>query len=384
AARQQGAPEFTSESSADPFTGVQPLIGLTPHLDLQTPAKPKETQVLHGHIGASPGSNSNIAPQAQTPTQTNGEPNLFSVISQLKINTTRAHSASAVKKAMERGSSLANFMLDLRGFDFSKEGANVILDEKIGAKNEMARQYLERAALDQKELSLCNGIFKLADSSRLRTRNAVQKRNAAIDEIQAELGANETSKLVSMLCRLETQNARTKWGSGWDVSDRESKAKEIFESAVASDPVITDLKDKLHKFNHRSKLMQFSAKLVYSTRGVASFTPSLAAPIAETTLLAFMMATGGPEQDKLLKELYLGKCLESRYRLIAEKTNLVAECYNRAEMTHNPALLSCAHELVANMAGDLTAQNVFDDSIKGLCQQRVPQTKLAMPATVTQ
>src|SRR5262249_35765599 len=145
---------------------------------------------------------------APAPVATEEEQNIFSAIKLIKLSQSsdkNGASANALKKVVSGGKSLANFTLDLRGFDFSKEGANVILNEKLNAKNEMAREYLQRQALDQKELELCSGIFKLADALHLRSADVVQKREAALLSIQSELGQNEASRLVSELSKLETR-----------------------------------------------------------------------------------------------------------------------------------------------------------------------------------
>jgi hypothetical protein len=136
------------------------------------------------------------------------------------------------------------------------------------------------------------------------------------------------------------------------LTEREEKSAEIFESAVNTDPIVREMRDRLHKYNSRSKILQLSAKALYSAVGICAMTPTLAAPIAEISMLSFMTVTGGPEQDKLLKEIYLTKCLESRYRLIAEKTNLISACHTRAIVSKNPALLACTTELLRQMTSD--------------------------------
>jgi hypothetical protein len=113
---------------------------------------------------------------------------------------------------------------------------------------------------------------------------------------------------------------------------------------------VVDLMTKrLHKYNHRNKYLQVTAKALYATMGVAAFTPTLAAPIAETTLLTFMMVTGGPEQDKLLKEVYLSKCLQSRANFLNEEAHLAVDCYDTAVLTKNERLLACSKDLIRQM-----------------------------------
>jgi hypothetical protein len=248
----------------------------------------------------------------------------------------------------------------LRGFGFSKEGADAILDEKIDAKNESAREYLMRRELDGKELVLSSAILKLVDGRRPNCPKAATRKIAARQVIDAILPEEEAIDIYCRLFDLQSGPVLPLAGAqSWDLDDRDLKQSQIFETAVDHDPVIKDLKERLHKYNSRSKLLQASAKVVYSTLGLASFTPTLVAPIAETSLLTFMYATGGPEQDKLLKEVYLGKCLESRYRLILQKTSLITDSYNRAVLTQNSTLMQCTKELLHSMTDEACTEAVL-------------------------
>jgi len=104
---------------------------------------------------------------------------------------------------------------------------------------------------------------------------------------------------------------------------------------------------------------------------------ALAAPIAETTLLTFMTVTGGPEQDKLLKEVYLSKCLQSRANLINEKAHLAVDCYDMAVLTKNAPLLSCTKDLIRQMTNE-KAMLAFLDAGAGTAP-----TKAAAAAAAT-
>jgi len=322
-------------------------------------------QVLQGHIMNPQGSACQVLPPQ----------GLFQVLNNLTA-AADVRNRGVVKRSLGAGKSLANFMLDMRGFDWSKEGANVALDEHLIPNSDAAKEYLRRARLDQKELEVCSNIMKLADSIHSPTQKSLTEKQEALCGLQQEIGEEQAISLYSRLGDLGT-SLPLRWPQSWDISDRQKKAKQIFDSATDADPVVKDLKGRLHKYNNRNKFLQLSAKVAYSTLGIASFTPTLVSPIAETSLLAFMMATGGPEQDKLLHELYLCKCLESRYRCLAEETNLITECYNRAESTQNVTLMCCARELLTQISNKETTASVFEmpsDASSAAC------TSVGMPA----
>ncbi|MBU6452758.1 MAG: hypothetical protein KGS72_13310 [Cyanobacteria bacterium REEB67] len=276
----------------------------------------------------------------------------------------------SVKKVTSSATSLVNFVFDLRGFDWSKEGANAILEEKLKPHSEIAREFLRHKAEDERELAVVTSTLQLASVSGLDEA----KTKKAIDNLAAQIGPDEAEKLHERLQTISTAdgiNSNTACAlvgssdqpgttfttplslvedkASVDVEQKCMRLRSILEAASESDPVVATMTKRLHKYNHRSKFLQVTAKAVYATLGVAAFTPTLAAPIAETTLLTFMMVTGGPEQDKLLKEVYLSKCLQSRASLINEKAHLAVDCYDMAVHTKNPRLLACAKDLIRQM-----------------------------------
>src|SRR5690606_13528977 len=102
----------------------------------------------------------------------------------------------------------------------------------------------------------------------------------------------------------------------------------------------------LHKYNKRSKAMMVTSSVVQTLLGAASLTPTFIGPAAKTALVTFIMATGGPEQAKLMKELYLDKRLESRWKVLNEETHLALDNYQLAILTRNPVLLGCSESVV--------------------------------------
>jgi hypothetical protein len=277
-----------------------------------------------------------------------------------------------LKKVVSGATSLANFVFDLRGFDWSKEGANAILEEKLKPNSEPAREFLSRKSQDEKELALVAATLQLAsvtEKDELKTKLAI---NRLVELIGEEPAArlNERLKLYSTVSSALLQSDK----ASEDVDQKCNRLKIVLESASQNDPIVQTMTARLHKFNHRSKFLEVTAKVVYATMGVASFAPTLVAPIAETTLLTFMMGTGGPEQDKLLKEVYLGKCLQSRANLINEKAHLVLDTYDLAILTKNPRLLACAREQLRHM----TDENAFATFLGNSANQSELTSKIDM------
>jgi hypothetical protein len=261
------------------------------------------------------------------------------------------------RKAVGSASSLINFVFDLRGFDWSKEGANAILEEKLKPNGDAAKEFLRHKEENDKELAIVSDTLQLASV----TGKDDAKAQKAIEKLSQFIGVDEANKIADKFKMVNAPGmiSADNDKASVDVEQKCQRLKDIMEAASDNDPVVEVMTKRLHKYNHRNKFLQITAKAVYATMGVAAFTPTLAAPIAETTLLTFMMLTGGPEQDKLLKEVYLGKCLESRASLINEKAHLAVDCYDMALHTNNAPLLACAKDLIRQMTDDknMTAMN---------------------------
>jgi hypothetical protein len=82
------------------------------------------------------------------------------------------------------------------------------------------------------------------------------------------------------------------------------------------------------------------------------FTPSIISPVAQIALLTFLTATGGPEEAKLLKELYLDRRIECRYKMLNQETTQAINNYNVAAITGNTVLIEFCNLTANKMAGD--------------------------------
>lgn len=269
------------------------------------------------------------------------------------------HKPSIVRSTLAKGKSLANFVCDLRGFDWSKEAANAISDTNIDPKNADAREYLLNANNDRAEYRKSVLIMQLA----LNIDRDTKKSQEAVTELSKLIGpqqAIETYKAIEQIncANVDLADPRLRL----DFEQKQQTIKRILEQSSTTDPALLSTTKTLAKYNHRGKVIQATAKVVYSTMGVAAFTPTLVAPLAEATLLTFMMATGGPEQDKLLKEVYLAKILQSRCNLLSEKAHLVVDTMDMALLTNNKRLLVCTRVLLNELTDEKTTTSILGET----------------------
>ncbi|MBX9724788.1 MAG: hypothetical protein K2X81_25510 [Candidatus Obscuribacterales bacterium] len=266
----------------------------------------------------------------------------------------RGKAKSLANYATTTTASLGNFIFDLRGFDFSKEGADVILGQKTW-KGDSASEYNARLQQDKKELATIQPVMQIAASVDKDSAKA-EKGKAILKDLLGEAQAQKVYDEVASINAADLPSDREKLS--WDLEERKDKVTAILEKSASQDKVMQEITKKLEKFNHRSKTMQIAAKVAYSGLGIAAFSPTLVAPIAETALLAFMYATGGPEQDKLLRELYLSKEMQSRCDLTNEKAHLILSSMDLALLTNNKKLYAWSKELLASMTDKSTAEQM--------------------------
>lgn len=263
---------------------------------------------------------------------------------------------SVLHSAGGKTKSLVNFVFDLRGFDWSKEGANAIEDKNIDTKNDSAKEYLVHKQRNAQEIAKTDLVMQLA----MFMDQDEKKAGDAFAELEKLVGSDEAIDIFSDLKAMSGEDLQLdRERLVWDIAQKRDNVQAILETTASTDPVLIDVTERLSKYNHRSKFMQVTAKVVYSSLGLASFTPTLVAPIAESALLTFMMSTGGPEQDKLLRELYLGKILQSRCEMLTEKAHIATESLDLALLTNNRRLLCCTKALLSDLTDRNTAERLI-------------------------
>jgi len=109
-------------------------------------------------------------------------------------------------------------------------------------------------------------------------------------------------------------------------------------------------------------LANFTASMVEANLAavtVLSGSPmiSLAAEGASTL---FVMSTGGPEENKILKELYFGRRLEIRRKRIAEETELALTNYEKGLLTHNGPQLALSEVVLSQLVGPEKIADVLE------------------------
>jgi hypothetical protein len=143
---------------------------------------------------------------------------------------------------------------------------------------------------------------------------------------------------------------------------------QVLNTALQNDELVKVIRTKLHKYNGHSKFSQISNKVINTSLSLAALTPTFVSPAAQVTQFLYVAATGGPEESKLLKELYFDRRLEERLHRLSQETNLALANYNIAILTKNPALLGCCESMIKKMVGEEGAAAILPSSASHLAQ----------------
>jgi hypothetical protein len=324
---------------------------------ISTPLPNGETSIL-----ATP-SNNQLASLPQDPSSVAGGiptiAGLFLVLGQLDNqmqaqNDLASGQATGIHKVSQRTKSMGGMVLGFQGFDPSKTGANIALDEGYG-KGYQATEYFNQKQNDEKHGKVVSAIMDLACG--LGMQNSKQSReiiSRSLETLRSLVDYQEAENIVSALETTRDLLASKQYTmpqEAWSIDKRDQLLKQIIDALTANDPVVTTCVAQLHKYNTLSEAAQNSAKTIGGVLGIASFIPTIVAPIADISKLAFTSTTGGPEQEKLLKELYYSKTLEHRLDMIKDEANMIMDSYFMSLATNNMVLLSASRSLLEHATG---------------------------------
>jgi hypothetical protein len=119
-----------------------------------------------------------------------------------------------------------------------------------------------------------------------------------------------------------------------------------------------EIYNHIHKYNHLSALKRATGRVCNTVLGVLSRAPG-SHNVSTPMLVGFVTATGGPEQAKIMKELYLDRRYASRLAVLTEESHMALENHQLAIVTHNPCLLACSELVIQDLAGPRMVSRAF-------------------------
>jgi len=274
-----------------------------------------------------------------------------------------------------RSKDMLQYMTAYQGFESSSEAADVILEEKLKLKHRAAVEFVRQKQLDAAHVKLTYAVMQLAMG--LGFTDDTKKR-VAVDKSRKEMiplvGEEEASKIVESMTawsrQLKVPESSLKH-EPWDVLTARNKSAEILAYSLRSDSVVKFIEARLHRYNHISNFSRVTSKLVNTSLSIIAFSPTFASPAAQAAQFVYVACTGGPEEKKLLKEVYLDRCFESRFERLNQEIALIVNNYNHAILTQNPVLFSCTQSLMEGLTDADTTAAITNESEASL--DSIPQ-----------
>ncbi len=278
-----------------------------------------------------------------------------------------AHFRVNFRKVVYKGKNILNSVFDYRAFGPSTEAADLLLGGQRKFKSSEADGYYKQRELDSRHVQNVANIMQLSMglgfSGTVRGEALISKSLASLRDLVGERRAEEILATLKQAAKV-SRFARTATKQDiWDMKEQEDKIAQIVQSACGIDPVVQEMRRELSRYSRHSKFTVHATGIVRAALNIAAFSPTFLAPAAETANFALVLATGGPEQDKLLREVYLSKRLESRLKVLDEKAHMAVDTYHKALILENPVLLTCSEAMVRQMSGEDSVREVFGDVV---------------------
>lgn len=262
----------------------------------------------------------------------------------------------AMHKALGVAKETVHFAVEYRGFEMSSEGADIILDEKLKLKSENATDYAQQRKTDELHAKVFSSLLQigqgLGSSDPVASERIISSGKSSLAEVVGPEAAEDAlSKLKGWSAQLSVPDNVFKQ-QPWSMLDLQQKGESLLKESAQADPVMGLVRRALHKYNGHSKFALGAAKVINTSLNIAMFSPTIASPVAQILQFVYQMSTGGPEDSKLLTELYLDKRLECRWKRLNQESNQAINAYNTALLTNNPVLLGLSESFISALGGE--------------------------------
>ncbi len=286
----------------------------------------------------------------------------------------RNHKVKVAEKAVQRyrrihERAIANSkdaldkLICYRGFGPSSLAGDVLLEDKLKLDNLQAAEFVRQKQVDDAHIQTVKVLMQLATgvgtNDSARSKQIIDKGTAELTKLVGEDEARAVVEELKNWSKKVRVSDEVYNQVSWDPLEIEDKQNQVVEAALKNDAVYQKVKEKLSKYNHKGKAMMAASHIVEGSLGIATLAPNIVGPAAQAALTAFEMSTGGPEEAKLIKEIYLYKRLESRARVHSKKAEMALHNYQLGVANKNPLQIAFAQSMISEMSGIDTVQDVF-------------------------
>jgi hypothetical protein len=294
--------------------------------------------------------------------------------------TTKAvdHYRTNIQRALRASKDAVNYVYPYRGFGMSTEGTRVLLDEKQKLNNLCIAELTKQRYWDEMHPKVMAQFMQLAEGLGMEKSNQsdaiVQKGLDALTDLTDAETAQATLKELSEWKTQINVPEQTFQQTTWDTDSAEKIYQNALKVSADGDPLIHQVFKTLKKYDH-GKLANMAAGAIeanLSALTILSGNP-MASLAAEGLNTAFVMTTGGPEENKILKELYFGRRLEIRRKRISDEAQMALTNYQKALLTHNAAQLAMSELVLSELVGpDKIATLLEHEQVNEVAEESAP------------
>ncbi|HEY9792622.1 MAG TPA: hypothetical protein V6D22_19635 [Candidatus Obscuribacterales bacterium] len=280
--------------------------------------------------------------------------------SYVRYKNTADHFANRRRRIITRLADTLDYTLMYRGVSPSSEAGDVILSEKNKVKGFASARYMQQKVGDDLSLKLSALTLQMAtDSGNRSGTTSAAGGGTAYAQVVKLAGASAASKMQQAIAELPPCTPPAGASTVWSVTQLQTLVDRATAAAARRDHISEEIRSDVGHFAYHKKGTEKTHKTVRVALSAASLSPTIVGPACQATLFGYLACTGGPEQSKLLKELYLNKRLTGRAQLLSEQSRLALETYEQGLMTGNGVMIAAAKQMIIHLTGENTAQTLL-------------------------
>lgn len=258
-----------------------------------------------------------------------------------------------------------NFTFNFRGCGPSSTAGQLILDDKVKIKDKASAECERQRYIDKIHTQIVSAMMQISMGLGIKDE---KRRDEIIStgfkSLETLVGTDQAQKTVSSM-KFWLEPIKVKDDvfkkTVWDTIGRNEKLQEIIKAALNQDPVVEEIRKKLHKYAYPGKIKKTATRVIETTLStVATFSPGVFIPtVAAGALNAYVMSTGGTEEGKVFRELLMDRRILSRLRVFDQEATLALDNYRFAQVTGNTPLLVFCEAVISDMATKPVASKIL-------------------------
>jgi hypothetical protein len=267
-----------------------------------------------------------------------------------------------LQNTKEISRNFVHYLVNYRGVGPSSAGANALMEKEINTSSKLSTELKWEKAIDEKYVEIVNACAEAADAL---DREALGEGSDSVTEVTNTLtdlvGKEEADKLIAKFRKLRSEmpdSIKAQSTKSFGISTERSQINALQEAVLKQDPILAEVAEKLSKYQVK-KGTEVVSGVVQGALGVAGLAPSFVGPAAQIVKTAFILSTGGSEENKLYKEVFLFKRLEVRSRTINHLATSSIRNYNIGTLTNRPFLAAYSKALMEQMTDQATIAKII-------------------------